>query len=163
LPFSGFRHLSLRKVLWDSGFPFPEPRLKLRTTLTFLMATMAVQGVWAQETGALPKGYALNQGSMAPADKVLVSEADNTRSKVASSLKGYLVAFDSRTESRRLKVGLPLASFADDTVQIAYDLGGKNVMAQSKFAQSQAMGHKLNYQAYVGEAGTVNFVISSRF
>jgi hypothetical protein len=137
--------------------------LKLRTTLTFLMAAVAAQGVWAQESGALPAIYALNQTTMAPADKALVSDAGHTRSKVESSLKGYLVAFDSRSESRRLKVGLPLASFADDTVQIAYDVGGKNVMAQWKFAQSQAMGQKLNYQAYVGESGTVNFVISSRF
>ena len=137
--------------------------MNLRTKLTFLMATLAVQGVWAQETGALPTAYALNQTTMAPADKAMVLEADNTRNKVESSLKGYLVAFDSRTESRRVKVGLPLASFADDTVQIAYDLGGKNVMAQWKFAQSQAMGQKLDYQAYVGNSGTVNFVISSRF
>ncbi|APW43851.1 hypothetical protein [Rhodoferax saidenbachensis] len=137
--------------------------MKLRTLFIALLATVAVQGVWAQESGALPAGYAAKQTTMAPVDKALVLDAGNTRGKVESSLKGYLVAFDSRAESRRLKVGLPLASFADDTVQIAYDLGGKNVMAQWKFAQSQAMGQKFNYQAYVGESGTVNFVVSSRF
>jgi len=135
--------------------------LKPRHLLILLTVAGATQGVLAQESGALPAGYATTP--VAPADKALVSDADNARKKAEASLGEYLVAFDSRYDSNRKRVGLPLGSFADDTLHIAYDLSGKNVMAQWRFAQSSALGQKLNYQAYVGESGVVNFVISTKF
>ncbi len=125
--------------------------MTFRTALLPLLFAAVGRMVLAQEVGVLP------------ADKALASEMDSSRSRVESSLKEYLVAFDSRIDSNRKRVGLPLLAVADDTLQLAYDPAGKNVMAQWKFAQTRALGQKLNYQAYVGESGTVNFVISTRY
>ncbi len=131
--------------------------------LTLAASTQAVcaQGVGVQESAALPAGYTASP--VATADKAMVLEADGARRKAEASLGQYLVAFDSRYDSNRKQVGLPLASLADDTLHLAYDPSGKNVMAQWRFAQTSAMGQKFNYQAYVGESGVVNFVISSKF
>ena len=61
------------------------------------------------------------------------------------------------------RLGIPLASFAEGQLNVAYDLSGRNVMAQWNFAQTSAFGTKINYRAYVGESGMVSLGVSSRF
>ena len=79
------------------------------------------------------------------------------------SLKDYLVAFDGRMVNERLRVGLPLASLANNRLDLAYDLAGKNVMAQWHFAKTSVGGNRLDYKAYVGASGGVSMVLSTRF
>ena len=69
------------------------------------------------------------------ADKLLTAHARDSRVKLESSVKDYLVVFNSHQDLDRARVGIPLASFADGAVNIAYDLSGRNVMAQWTFAQ----------------------------
>ena len=52
---------------------------------------------------------------------------------------------------------------AEGQLNVAYDLSGRNVMAQWNFAQTSAFGTKINYRAYVGESGMVSLGVSSRF
>jgi len=97
------------------------------------------------------------------ADKLLVSHARDSRTKLEASVKDYLVVFNSHQDLDRARVGIPLASFADGTVNLAYDVSGRNVMAQWTFAQSSAYGNKVNYRAYFGDSGVVSLAVSTRF
>lgn len=97
------------------------------------------------------------------ADKLMVSHARDSRTKLESSVKDYLVVFNSHQDMDRARVGIPLASFADGTVNLAYDVSGRNVMAQWTFAQTSAYGNKINYRAYVGDSGVVSVAVSTRF
>lgn len=85
------------------------------------------------------------------------------RNRLETSLKGYLVAFDSQLAKERVRVGVPLASFANDQIKVAYDLSGQNVMAQWQFAQSNTGALRLNYHAYVGASGGISLVLRSNF
>jgi len=96
-------------------------------------------------------------------DRITLAKADQTRNGLEASLKDYLVAFDSQLVKERYRVGLPLASFANKQIDVAYDLSAKNVMAQWRFAQSTTSGQRFDYQAYVGASGGVSLVLSSRF
>lgn len=96
-------------------------------------------------------------------DQITLDHADQSRNRLEVSLKDYLVAFDSQLAKERHRVGLPLASFANNRLDFAYDLSGKNVMAQWHLNQPTAYGQRWDYQAYVGASGTFSFVISSRF
>lgn len=96
-------------------------------------------------------------------EPITLANAEPLRNRLEASLKDYLVAFDSQLSKERYRVGLPLASFANKQVDVAYDLSGKNVMAQWRFAQSSAAGQRFDYQAYVGASGSVSLVLSSRF
>jgi hypothetical protein len=96
-------------------------------------------------------------------DKAMLVRADSTLKSVETSVKGYLVAFKPRMDSEARRVGVPLASFADNTVHLAYDVGNKNVMAQWTFAQSKVMGGEVRYQAFVNESGNASLVLNSRF
>ena len=103
------------------------------------------------------------RASTNPKDRITLAKADQTRSSLEASLKDYLVAFDSQLVEERYRVGLPLASLANNQVELAYDLSGKNVMAQWRFAQSATNGKRLDYHAYVGASGAMSLVLSSRF
>jgi hypothetical protein len=120
-------------------------------------------GALAQDIAVLPSAYALTATSGRSVDRGLAIEADGARKKLEASLGEYLVAFDSRYDGGRKKVGLSLTSFSGSPLELAYDPGAKNMMAQVRFGQTITSGVKLNYQAFVSEAGTVNFLISSRF
>ena len=63
----------------------------------------------------------------------------------------------------RKTVGLALTNFSGSPLALAYDPNGKSMMAQWRSSQTTAFGQTFHYQAFVGEAGAVNFVISSRF
>lgn len=102
-------------------------------------------------------------GTLNPSDKITLARADQARSGLEMSLKDYLVAFDGRMVNERLRVGLPLASLANNQLDLAYDLAGKNVMAQWHFAHTTIGGNRLDYKAYVGPTGGVSMVLSTRF
>jgi len=97
------------------------------------------------------------------ADKLMASQARDSRVKLESSMKDFLVVFDTHQDGDRARLGIPLASFAEGQLNVAYDLAGRNVMAQWNFAQTSAFGTKINYRAYVGESGMVSLGVSSRF
>lgn len=85
------------------------------------------------------------------------------RNRLETSLKDYLVAFDSQLAKERVRVGVPLASFAKDQIKVAYDLSGQNVMAQWQFVPSNTGALRLDYNAYVGASGGISLVLRSRF
>lgn len=96
-------------------------------------------------------------------DKAWQAGMDQSRAKIESSLKDYLVVFDAPNTSDGSRLGVPLVSLADNTLNLAYDSTGKGLMAQWKLFQTDERGNKLNYQAYLGSAGAVSLVISARF
>ena len=100
-------------------------------------------------------------------DRALVMRADGQRKQLENSLKDYVVAFDSRVERPgelpRKTVGLAVTSFSGSPLALAYDPNGKSMMAQWRSEHTTAFGQTFQYQAFVGQSGVVNFVVSSRF
>lgn len=100
-------------------------------------------------------------------DRALVMRADGQRKQLENSLKDYVVAFDSRVERPgelpRKTVGLAVTSFSGSPLALAYDPNGKSMMAQWRSEHTTAFGQTFQYQAFVGQSGAVNFVVSSRF
>jgi len=108
----------------------------------------------------LPSGAApsLNQS-----DRSLLAKSDSDRKSIEASLQNTLVAYDTRHDGARKKLGVALTSFSSIPLELAYDPNGKNLMAQWRSVYTTAAGQSFQYQAFVGESGTVNFVISSKF
>jgi hypothetical protein len=96
-------------------------------------------------------------------DKAMLKKADSTLKGLENSLKDYAVALKPRANSDQRHVGLPLASFGNDSLHFAYDLATKSMAAQWRFAQTKVLGQTLNYQAFVGESGTASLQLSTRF
>jgi hypothetical protein len=96
-------------------------------------------------------------------DRALVMKIDDSRRELEASLKDYLVAVDTRPDLSSKKVGLTLTNFSGSPLAVAYDPSGKSMMAQWRSEVKTSSGQVFQYQAFVGEAGAVNFVISSRF
>jgi hypothetical protein len=96
-------------------------------------------------------------------DRALVMKIDDSRRELEASLKEYLVAVDTRPDQSRKLVGLTLTTFSGSPLAVAYDPSGKSMMAQWRSEVKTSSGQVFQYQAFVGEAGAVNFVISSRF
>ncbi len=111
----------------------------------------------------MPSRYASLPEVPTNSDKVLLSEVENSSKNIETNLREYFVAFDSRHDSNRKRIGLPLTSFADGMFSLAYDISGRSLMAQWKIAQSSAYGNKISYHAYVGESGMVNIAASTHF
>lgn len=101
--------------------------------------------------------------NITPRDRVMIASADQTRRKLELTLKDYVVAFDPQLPNQRLRVGLPLVSFADRQWEVAYDVADKSLMAQWRFAQISVSGQKWDYQAYLGTSGAVSLVIKAHF
>lgn len=96
-------------------------------------------------------------------DRVILAKIDDSRKELEASLKDYLVAVDTRPDLSHKKVGLTLTNFSGSPFAVAYDPSGKSMMAQWRSEVTTSSGQVFQYQAFVGEAGAVNFVISSRF
>lgn len=130
----------------------------------FLLVLGAAPGVFAQAWAPLTPEPSAPMGA---ADRALVVRADGQRKQLESSLKDYVVAFDSRVERPgelpRKTVGLAITSFSGSPLALAYDPNGKSMMAQWRSEHTTAFGQTFQYQAFVGQAGAVNFVLSSRF
>jgi len=139
--------------------------MKHLSALTLCISLTALCQLALADTPAQPATVVVQSqpGAASEQDKAMLVRADGTLKSVETSLKGYLVAFKPRMDSEARRVGVPLASFADNTVHLAYDVGNKNVMAQWTFAQSKAMGGEVRYQAFVNESGNASLVLNSRF
>jgi len=139
--------------------------MKHLSVLTLCISLTALCQLALADTQAQPATVVVQSqpGAASEQDKAMLVRADGTLKGVETSLKGYLVAFKPRMDSEARRVGVPLASFADNTVHLAYDVGNKNVMAQWTFAQSKAMGGEVRYQAFVNESGNASLVLNSRF
>lgn len=131
------------------------------------LAVIAVPGLQAQTLEPAPVTPGVPASPMGASDRAMVLRADGQRQQLEDSLKDYLVAFDTRVAPPgalpRKTVGLSLTNFSGSPLALAYDPNGKSMMAQWRSVQTLGSGQSIQYQAFVGEAGAVNFVISSRF
>lgn len=107
--------------------------------------------------------YASNQYASNAADKSLLLQADRSRHTLESSLRGYVVAFDTASLQQRPRVGVPLAAFPAAGLELAYDVSGQSVMAQWRLSQPSSPGNRIEYRAFVGATGTASLMISTRF
>ena len=108
----------------------------------------------------LPSGAApsLNQS-----DRSLLDKAVAERKSIGLLLHNTVVAFDTRYDGARKKIGVSLTSFSNSPLELAYDPTGKSLIAQWRSVHTTAAGQSFQYQAFVGESGAINFVLSSRF
>ena len=108
----------------------------------------------------LPSGAApsLNQS-----DRSLLDKAVAERKSIGLLLHNTVVAFDTRYDGARKKIGVSLTSFSNSPLELAYDPTGKSLIAQWRSVHTTAAGQSFQYQAFVGESGAINFVVSSKF
>ena len=108
----------------------------------------------------LPSGAApsLNQS-----DRSLLDRAVAERKSIGLLLHNTVVAFDTRYDGARKKIGVSLTSFSNSPLELAYDPTGKSLIAQWRSVHTTAAGQSFQYQAFVGESGAINFVVSSKF
>lgn len=108
----------------------------------------------------LPSGAApsLNQS-----DRSLLDKAVAERKSIGLLLHNTVVAFDTRYDGARKKIGVSLTSFSNSPLELAYDPTGKSLIAQWRSVHTTATGQSFQYQAFVGESGAINFVVSSKF
>ncbi|MDZ7890311.1 MAG: hypothetical protein U5L73_00985 [Rhodoferax sp.] len=108
----------------------------------------------------LPSGAApsLNQS-----DRSLLDEAVAERKSIGLLLHNTVVAFDTRYDGTHKKIGVALTSFSNSPLELAYDPTGKSLIAQWRSVYTTAAGQSFQYQAFVGESGAINFVVSSKF
>jgi hypothetical protein len=116
---------------------------------------------WSGPDAAIAYESARNTSSTT--DKNLMLQADRSRSALETSLRGYVVAFDTATLRARPRVGLPLATFSESGLELAYDVSGQSVMAQWRLSQPIGQGNRMDYRAFVGADGTASLVIRTRF
>lgn len=118
---------------------------------------------WTGKGKDMPPVYETAGTSPNAADRSLLLQADHSRSALETSLKGYVVAFDTATLRQRPRVGVPLAAFPAAGLELAYDVSGQSVMAQWRLSQPSSPGNRIEYRAFVGATGTASLVISTRF
>ncbi len=108
----------------------------------------------------LPSGAApsLNQS-----DRSLLDKAVAERKSIGLLLHNTVVAFDTRYDGTHKKIGVSLTSFSNSPLELAYDPTGKSLIAQWRSVHTTAAGQSFQYQAFVGETGAINFVVSSKF
>ena len=108
----------------------------------------------------LPSGAApsLNQS-----DRSLLDKAVAERKSIGLLLHNTVVAFDTGYDGARKKIGVSLTSFSNSPLELAYDPTGKSLIAQWRSVHTTAAGQSFQYQAFVGESGAINFVVSSKF
>jgi hypothetical protein len=100
---------------------------------------------------------------LADSDKAMLEHSRESVRALEDGVKDYLVAFRSSHDTYRWQVGLPLAELGGKSVQLAYDISGRNLMAQWTLAQSRALGEQLNYSAFLSGTGAMNFVVHADF
>ena len=124
-----------------------------------LLAEPACAQEWVSLT-RLPSGAApsLNQS-----DRSLLDKAVAERKSIGLLLHNTVVAFDTRYDGTHKKIGVSLTSFSNSPLELAYDPTGKSLIAQWRSVHTTAAGQSFQYQAFVGESGAINFVVSSKF
>ena len=134
-------------------------------SVALALAAFALVGGLAHGQDVMqPVSYSIAPpAAMGSKDRTMLIEADGERKKLEASLKDYLVALDTRYDGSRKKVGLTITSFSGSPLALAYDPDAKGMVAQVRFGQTLNSGVRFEYRAFMGEAGNVNFQISSRF
>lgn len=136
----------------------------MQTAALTLAALTLVGGLAHGQEVLQPVSYSIAPpAAMGGKDRAMLIEADGERKKLEASLKDVLVAFDTRYDGSRKKVGLSITSFSGSPLELAYDPGAKSMMAQVRFGQTTNAGLRFEYRAFMGESGNVNFLVSSRF
>jgi ABC-type transport system involved in Fe-S cluster assembly fused permease/ATPase subunit len=99
------------------------------------------------------------------ADAEMLSEINQSKKKIESLFKEYLVAFDASHDDsqRKIRVGLPLTSMADNLIHFAYDVADKGVIMQWKFSPTKAHGTQWNFHAFVSQSRTASIAVSANF
>lgn len=139
--------------------------MKPLSTLITLVFVGMIQALYAQESGwrAFPNPQNAESSAAVDADKLLQAHMDDSRQRLQDSLKNYLVAFDASADGEHKRVGLALGALSTRRMRVAYDPGARGLMAQWQVSDSSFAGKKLNYHAYIGESGSVQFVIRARY
>lgn len=99
----------------------------------------------------------------APGDRPSPKEADQTTGNIAESLSERLVVFESLRDPENKRLGIPFTAFAGSAMHLAYDPVTRQMMAQWTVNSLGLLGNRLQYQAYMGVSGAVNFVLSARY
>ena len=96
-------------------------------------------------------------------DQALIRNATTTVRQVETSVQDVLVTYQPRHDSEMRRVGVPLLASSATGLGLAYDLAGKNLMAQWNFSPSNLGNTSVRYRAFLSESGQVSFTVSSRF
>lgn len=135
----------------------------LSTFITLLMA-LACPLCFAQDISPTVSRYPANLAQPTHADAALAAQMAKDRQKIAAQLRDYLVAFDaSDGGQRKVRVGLPLTSFADQQVRLAYDVAGGGVMMQWHLSELTHRGTLWQFNAFVNQAKTATLAVSANF
>jgi len=135
----------------------------LYALITVLMA-LACPLCSAQDTPKAPSRFAASLAQPVDADAEITTQMAEDRQKIAAHLRDYLVAFDASHDSnRRVRVGLPLTSFADNQVHVAYDVAGGGVMMQWHLSELTHRGTLWQFNAFVNQAKTATVAVSANF
>jgi hypothetical protein len=139
--------------------------MKLLQVGLLLLAALAATTSRAQDAAEPSISDITVQAStgLADSDKAMLEHSRESVRALEEGVKDYLVAFRSSHDTYRWQVGLPLAELAGKSVQLAYDITGRNLMAQWTLAESKAAGERLNYSAYLSGTGAMNFVLRADF
>lgn len=129
-----------------------------------LLMTLACPLCFAQDVAQAPSRYATNLAQPVVADFELSASMSVKRQKIESVLQGYLVAFDASHDAQRhVRVGLPLTSFANNLVQMAYDIADHGVMLQWNLAKLSHQGTQWKFNAFVSQSKTTAITVSASF
>ena len=124
-----------------------------------LLACQALAQTVETPSMAVDRLNALNRSN----DQEMIRNATTTVRQVESSVQDVLVVYKPRHDRETRRLGVPLISSGATGLGLAYDLSGKNLMAQWNFSQTQLGNTSVNYRAFLSESGQVSFTVSSRF
>lgn len=129
-----------------------------------LLTALACPLCFAQDTPAAASRYATGLKQPVDADAKLTTQMAESRQRIASRLRDYLVAFDAGHDgNRRVRVGLPLTSLANNQVHVAYDVAGGGVMMQWHLSELTHRGTLWQFNAFVNQAKTATVAVSANF
>lgn len=138
--------------------------MRTLNALIKLLMTLVCPLCFAQDAAQAPSRYAKSLAQPVNADAELNASMSEKRQKIESVVREYLVAFDARHDAQHhVHLGLPLTSFANDLVHVAYDLAGRNVMMQWNFSKLSHQGTKWNFNAFVSQSKTAAITVSADF
>jgi len=134
-----------------------------KTFITALLAMVCPLG-FGQTTGKVVSRYDAALVKPPSTDTKLTKQMTNQRKQLESMIDGYLVAFNaSHGNVYRVHVGVPLATFADKLVQVAYDVADNSVMMQWNLSTLTRSGTEWKVNAFVNQSQTAAIAVSANF
>lgn len=106
---------------------------------------------------------AVRASAASESDRAMLDRAEGTVRQAESALKEVFVAYKARHDTEQWRLGLPLVTHAGSGLGMAYDMTGKNMMAQWKHSTPAVGGGSTDYRAFVGDAGQFAVSVSRRF